>query len=185
MSLMETGLRAGDGGRDAGPATPLPVARILHWTTAALVLLMAVSGIVMTQLGGGPVADLLFGLHKLTGAVALCLIAARLGYRAQTRLRGRWLAHVANHSVHRILYAVSILVPLLGWAGVSDFGARETLFGIVLPKIWPEGLGWDGWLLSAHAWLAFGMMGLVVAHVAVALRDYVMRGAAGDARRGG
>lgn len=81
--------------------------------------------------------------------------------------------------MHRVLYAVAILTPLLGWAGISDFGARETLFGIVLPSIWPEGLGYDGWLFAAHAFAAFGLIALVVLHIALALQDYVMRGEAG------
>lgn len=166
--------------RESSILSHLPVAVIFHWTTAVLVLLMFTSGIVMTQLGGGALADFLSSAHKLTGFCLLVLILARLAYRVQARLRGHWLPQIGNHTVHRVLYASMVLVPLLGWVGISDYGARETLFGIVLPKIWPEGLGYDHWLFSAHVWMAFGLIALVVIHIGVALQDYVMRGQAGQ-----
>jgi cytochrome b561 len=157
----------------------LPAARIFHWVTAVLVTAMFASGIMMTQIGYTPIGNVIFAAHKLTGACLLVLILARLAYRISARLQGRWLPQIGSHAIHRLIYAVCILVPLLGWAGVSDFGARETLFGIVLPKIWPEGAGYDGWLFTAHAWLAFGLISVVVVHIGVALQDYVMRGSAG------
>jgi cytochrome b561 len=166
----------------AAPAalqTPLPVAKIFHWLTAGLVTLMFASGILMTQIGYTPLGNVIFGAHKLSGACVLLLVVARLSFRIMARLRGRWLPQIGNRLVHRLIYATCLLVPLLGWAGVSDFGARETLFGIVLPKIWPEGAGYDGLLLSAHAWLAFGLIAIVVVHIGVALQDYVTRGGAG------
>jgi cytochrome b561 len=166
--------------RESSLLSHLPVAMIFHWTTAVLVVLMFASGIVMTQLGGGALADILSSAHKLTGFCLLVLVLARLTYRVQARLRGHWLPQIGNHKVHRVLYASMVLVPLLGWAGISDYGARETLFGIVLPKIWPEGLGYDHWLFSAHVWMAFALIALVVIHIGVALQDYVMRGQAGQ-----
>jgi cytochrome b561 len=173
--------RSGDVvGRDSAILSHLPVAVIFHWITAVFVMLMFASGIVMTQLGGGPLANFLSSSHKLTGFCLLLLILARLIYRMQARLRGRWLPQIGNHTVHRVMYAALVLVPLLGWAGISDYGARETLFGIVLPKIWPEGLGYDHWLFSGHVWMAFGLIALVVIHIGVALQDYVMRGQAGQ-----
>jgi cytochrome b561 len=175
------GGRSGDlGVRESSSLSHLPVAVIFHWMTAVLVVLMFASGIIMTQLGGGALADFLSSAHKLTGFCLLILILARLAYRIQARLRGHWLPQIGNHTVHRVLYASMVLVPLLGWAGISDYGARETLFGIVLPKIWPEGLGYDHWLFSGHVWMAFGLIALVVIHIGVALQDYVMRGQAGQ-----
>lgn len=179
MSAIEA-TRGGFGADDHGRHHVLPVARVLHWTVAALILFMLASGVAMTQLGGGPVADALFGAHKLTGALVCVLVAARLAYRVIAQARRRWAPQVGGHGVHFALYAAALLTPLLGWAGISDFGARTTIFGITLPPIWPEGLGWDGWLLTAHAWLAFALIGLVVGHIGVALHDYVMRGAAGE-----
>jgi cytochrome b561 len=183
MSVIDVSDASPSGDMDvheSSMASHLPVAAILHWTMAVLVLLMFTSGIIMTQLGGGALANFLAPVHKLTGACLLVLLLARLVYRIQARLRGHWHQQAGNRAIHRALYAALILVPLLGWAGISDFGARETLFGIKLPPIWPEGLGYDNWLFSAHAWMAFGLIALVVIHIGVALQDYVMRGQAGQ-----
>jgi cytochrome b561 len=75
--------------------------------------------------------------------------------------------------LHWVLYAVAVLVPLLGWAGISDFGAREIFPGYSLPAIWPEGAGYDELLLQWHAYLAFGLLALVVLHIGVAMQDYM------------
>ncbi len=156
--------------------------KVLHWISALLLLGLFVSGIVMTQLGSGKLADLIFSSHKLVGVCALGLLVVRIVYRMQARMRRRWPARSGGRLVHRALYAVAILTPLLGWAGISDFGARGTLFGINLPPIWPEGLGYDGWLFRAHAYAAFGLIAIVVLHIAIALQDFIMRGEAGMAR---
>lgn len=163
----------------AAPAPAPSAAKTLHWISAALVLGMFASGVVMTQLGSGSLADTIVSGHKLVGFGVFLLLAARLVYRIQARLRRRWHAQAGGRGVHRALYALALLTPLLGWAGISDFGARETLFGIVLPPIWPEGLGYDAWLFRAHVYAAFGLIALVVLHIGLALQDYVMRGEAG------
>jgi cytochrome b561 len=156
---------------------PLPwLSKALHWTTAILVLAMLVSGVLMKQLGGGPLADTLYTLHKTSGAAILVLVLLRLGYRLVLQARGRWQRGAGRHPVHAVLYAGLILVPLLGWAGVSDFGARGLFLGLSLPAIWPEGAGHADGLFLAHAVLAFAMLGLVVVHIGMALNDYIQRG---------
>jgi cytochrome b561 len=75
--------------------------------------------------------------------------------------------------LHWTLYAVVVLVPLLGWAGISDFGAREIFPGFSLPAIWPEGWGYDEILLEYHAYFAFVLLALVALHIGVAVHDYM------------
>src|SRR5579871_2477236 len=58
-----------------------PVARILHWTTAILVLANIPIGIVMLKLQGGPTQDFLFRLHESIGALLIPIIIYRLIYR--------------------------------------------------------------------------------------------------------
>jgi cytochrome b561 len=122
---------------------------------------------------------MLFSLHKLTGAFTLCVVLLRLVYRlAQRDENGRRRA-----GLHWLLYGVVLCVPLLGWAGVSDFGSREIFAGYALPAIWPEHAGYADLLFSVHAYLAFGLLALVALHIGVAMQDYMMR--AGDEDRGG
>jgi cytochrome b561 len=148
-------------------------AKVLHWITAVLVFCMFASGVIAKQLGGGAVADTLMSLHKLTGALTLSIVVLRLVYRV-TRPMPEWRLQAHRRPVlHWTLYGVVILVPLLGWTGISDFGAREIFPGYWLPPIWPEGAGYDGLLLQYHAYFAFALLALVALHIGVAIQDYM------------
>jgi cytochrome b561 len=133
----------------------------------------------MTPIGGGPVADFLHSSHKLLGLVAIGLLLARLLHRGAAAVGGRWSSHAGTRLVHWLIYGLGIFVGLLGWAGVSDFGARGLFFGLSLPAIWPEGAGHSAWFFPAHAWLAFALIALVLVHVGLAVNDYVTRRAEG------
>jgi cytochrome b561 len=179
---MAAETRSLNGREESGGALPryamrpyrLP-ARVLHWTTAVLVLFLIASGIAMTSLGGGALADLLFSAHKTAGALTLALVLLRILYRLTFPDPGSPRERYRRPMLHSILYCALILMPLLGWAGVSDFGAREILFGLELPTIWPEGAGYADLLLKVHAYLAFGMLALVALHIGVAMQDHLMR----------
>jgi len=162
----------------AGPVRIFPsLSKLLHWLTAALVLAMFATGVMMKQLGDGALANELYTLHKMAGIGLLALVLLRIAYRIGMHLDGRWREGAGSHVVHGVLYAGLIVVPLLGWAGISDYGARAVHFGLTLPPIWPEGAGYAGLLFSAHAWLAFGLIALVAVHIGIALNDYIQRGA--------
>ncbi|HMK78464.1 MAG TPA: cytochrome b/b6 domain-containing protein [Xanthobacteraceae bacterium] len=150
------------------------LAKGFHWITAALVLALVASGVIMKQLSDGAVADTLLALHKLVGALTLSLVLIRLSYRL-VGLEPAGTVSYRRPTVHWVLYGIIILVPLLGWAGVSDFSSREIFFGYSLPQIWPEGSGYGDLMLTVHAYLAFGLLGLVVLHIGNALQDYMMR----------
>jgi cytochrome b561 len=155
---MVTGARDERAVEERGVALPryrirtyrLP-AKVFHWVTAALVLFMITSGVLMKQLGSGPVADLLFGLHKTTGIMTLSVVLLRVVYR--------------------------LLLPDPG-TGSEDY-RRPTLhfmlYGISLPSIWPQGSPWADFLLETHAYLAFGMLALVALHIGIAMQDHMTR----------
>ena len=148
-------------------------AKVFHWLTAILVVFMVSSGVTAKQLGDGSVADVLFSLHKLTGVLTLLTVLMRLAYR-MLRTMPEWKLQPHRRPVlHWVLYAVVILVPLLGWAGISDFGAREIFPGFSLPAIWPESAGYDEFLLQWHAYFAFLLLAFVALHIGVAIQDYM------------
>ncbi|MCV9939943.1 cytochrome b/b6 domain-containing protein [Boseaceae bacterium BT-24-1] len=175
---MSMAISEAETGAAARPALPA-IAQILHWLTAALVLALFASGVMMKQIGEGPAADTLYLCHKTAGALLLGLVLIRIAYRLFAQLTARWRKGVAGRPVHALLYLALLVVPLLGWAGVSAFGARQLLFGLSLPVIWPEEMGYADLLLTSHAWLAFGLIALVVIHIGVALGDYLTREAKG------
>jgi cytochrome b561 len=151
-------------------------AKVLHWLTAGLVLAMIACGVIAKQLGEGLIADNMLNMHKLTGVLTLVIVVARLLYRVFSSVP-QWAAPSRRRPIlHWSLYAVVIAVPLLGWAGISDFGAREAAFGIVLPPIWPEGAGYDEILLRVHAYTAFALLALVAFHIGMAIADTMTAG---------
>jgi cytochrome b561 len=158
-------------------------AKVFHWVTAVLVLFMVASGVTMKQLGTGSVADTLFNVHKTTGVLVLAVVLLRLMYRFVMPDPGSGREDYRRPLLHWILYAALIAMPLLGWAGISDFGSRGILFGLELPSIWPQGAGYVDFLLETHAYLAFGMLALVALHIGIAMQDHMMR--ARDAARQG
>jgi cytochrome b561 len=150
-------------------------AKVLHWLTVALVVFMVSSGVIAKQLGEGEWADTLFTLHKTTGALTLLVVLFRIVYRLARWGRELPVQKDKRPLLHWCLYSVVVLVPLAGWAGVSDFGSRGIAFGYSLPPIWPEGAGFSDLLLQWHAYLAFGLLALVALHIGMAMQDYMTR----------
>jgi cytochrome b561 len=150
-------------------------AKVFHWVTAGLVFFMVASGVTMKQLGEGSIADTLFNIHKTTGVLTLAVVLLRLIYRVAMPDPGADREDYRRPFLHWMLYAALILMPLLGWSGISDFGSRGILFGLELPAIWPEGSGYAEFLLETHAYLAFGMLALVALHVGIAMQDHMTR----------
>jgi cytochrome b561 len=155
-------------------------AKVFHWVTVALVFFMVASGVTATQLGDGPVADALLKLHRLTGALTLALILVRLGYRLMRAMPRPPLQSWTRPLLHGTLYGIIILVPLLGWAGASDFGHTEIPFGLELPPILPAGTGWGDLLVRYHAYVAFALLALVALHIGAAMHDYMLGDAAAE-----
>jgi cytochrome b561 len=149
------------------------IAKVFHWVTVALVFAMVAVGVSATQFNDGPVADILFALHKLTGVATLAIVVLRIGFRlarGAPRPRGQ---SVTRPLLHWTLYGIILLVPLLGWAGVSAGNDRELFFGFSLLPILPEG-DYGSLLLHVHAYLAFTLLALVALHIGLAMQDYLV-----------
>ncbi|MBX3550474.1 MAG: cytochrome b/b6 domain-containing protein [Xanthobacteraceae bacterium] len=150
-------------------------AKIMHWTVAILVLFMVASGISMKQLGSSELTDFVFTLHKTAGAFILLLVVGRFCYRVLFPDRSWKAERYRRPYIHWLLYGLLLAVPLLGWAGVSDFGARDLFFGLSLPAILPQGTGWSDFLFESHAYAAFGMLVVVALHIGMAVQDHMTR----------
>lgn len=174
------------------PSEPKPpsynrLARALHWTMAALVLLMGASGVLMTRelAPEGWLAQLreplpLYDMHKAMGLLVLLLVVVRLANRV---LRGTppsdptlpgWQHRIAEF-VHGWIYLLLVLVPMLGWLGISLYPA-VTLFGVVtVPAIAAPDREMSTGVLLAHAIAAFTLLSLVGLHIAAALHHHFVR----------
>ena len=150
-------------------------AKVFHWLTVALVVVLVSSAVIAKQLNDGYWSDTLFMVHKTTGIITLAVVLMRLAYRIVQWWTTPSLSRPSRTFLHWLLYMTIILIPLLGWAGISDFGSREIFPGFRLPAIWPEHAGYADALFTFHAYLAFGLLALVALHIGVATQDYMMR----------
>lgn len=177
-----------DGG--AAPARYGFTARLLHWVIAAFVVCMIPLGLYMVARGEttnfDAVTGSLYSLHKLLGFLVLWLIVLRVLVRLR---RGAPppvatltpFERMASHAVHAALYLLLLVVPLLGWAGISAYPALNVFELFDLPAILSPDEGLAKRILGLHGLLA-QLLGLLAAlHIAAALRhrfikrDGVMR----------
>ena len=154
--------------------------RLLHWLMAICILAMLFIGVGMVSTIAPDYVALVV-THKTLGVAILALGIIRLGVRAiygapllparlpQIMKLGARLSHFA-------LYALMIVMPLLGWAMLSAGAYPVVVYGNVrLPPIlwqsgWLHALFWD-----AHRWLAFAFFALILFHIAAALFHALIR----------
>src|SRR4051794_25655560 len=122
----------------------IPV-RLLHWLMALLLVLQVPAGIVMSYRGNvlnlwNAVTDFLYSAHKSIGFALLILLLlgglVRLtaGAPPPEPSLAAWQRQVAAAN-HAGLYLLLLVVPMLGWLGVSLFPALE-VFGLAsLPRL--------------------------------------------------
>jgi cytochrome b561 len=169
----------------AGEAVYSPTARRFHWLTVLLVAIMIPLGLYMVWRGKVTNFDALTGrlydLHKLGGFAVLWLVVARLVYRFRNGAPPdeptlEWWQKAASHLTHWGLYALLLAVPLLGWLGVSLYGAR-TIFGLIsLPPLAGQNQDAATTVFLLHFLGALAMAGMIMAHVGAALFHHFVRG---------
>ncbi|PTD16787.1 cytochrome b [Sphingomonas fennica] len=164
------------------------VAIVLHWALAAGIVALIVMGMAMTKLDLPILFKFkVYQLHKSIGITVLLLAVLRLGWRiwhpapalpATMSRNERLLAHAG----HWVLYLLQFAVPLLGWAVVSAavLNIPTLLYGVVP---WPHlpllstianRAQVEPALATTHALMAYGLVLIVVGHVAAALRHHLV-----------
>lgn len=168
------------------PLTYSLTARLLHWLTALFVVSLVVLGLWMTERAGANLWDALtntlYSWHKLIGFTLLFLTALRLIVKLRT-VRPSYPASVSPLAikmaamVHGILYLLLLVVPLLGWAGVTAYPALITVGGYDLPAMpgVPKDQALAKQLFEVHGNLALVLAGLAAAHIAAALGHLVFK----------
>ncbi|MBM3537196.1 MAG: cytochrome b [Alphaproteobacteria bacterium] len=157
------------------------LARVLHWLTAALVLVMLPLGLVIANEAGGRLQGVLYNAHKSIGALILLLVVVRLAYRLTHRPPPLPddippLQRLAAEATHWALYALLILQPLLGWAGTSAYPAPVPFFGLFdLPPLVTADRALSDQLLHWHRMTGLALAGLASLHVAAALYHHFVR----------
>jgi cytochrome b561 len=174
----------------AGSAAPdrettySPGARHFHWWTVALVAIQIPVGLYMVYRGNltnfDALTNTLYSSHKTLGLVILVLVLARLFYRFSHGAPAdeptiEWWQKAASHATHWSLYLLLVLVPIMGWLGISLYGARE-VFGVAsIPPLAAPNQAAAAWALMLHRYLALLVIAAVGAHVGGALFHYFIR----------
>jgi cytochrome b561 len=137
-----------------------PLQRTLHWLMAAMVLI---------------------SVHRPLGIAILILALCRLGVRMWRGVPPlpadlpRWQAFSAIAS-HYLLYALLIVMPLIGWSMLSAGGYPIVLYGpIHLPPIAPHNDALYALLRGAHTLLAYLFFATILPHVGAALFHALIR----------
>jgi cytochrome b561 len=175
-----------------------PLARLLHW-------LMALMVIAMLFIGAGMVASVsqrhewLLNLHKPLGIAILLLVIVRIIVRFNTRTPPLpadlpAVQALAAKLSHYVLYGLMLAMPLIGWAMISAAGDPVMLGSSVrLPSIVAANPETFALLRKAHEYLAYLFFLTILAHLAAALfhgwvrrdevLDSMLRGKSGDSKR--
>jgi len=155
--------------------------RLLHWIIAALVIALVAIGLWMVNRAQADIWDgltnALYSWHKALGFTVFFLMTVRV----IVRLTSNKPAPAASLSptvrrvsegVHLLLYLLLLIVPLLGWAGVSAFPALTIVDGINLPAM--PGIPADQALakqfFEIHSTLAIALAILAGLHIAAAIK---------------
>jgi cytochrome b561 len=171
------------------PAAPLQqrytaVAIALHWAIALMIIGLIAVGWIMTSMPPGPDQFAIIQLHKSFGITVLLLSVARIAWRIMNPPppeppMPKWQS-LSSKAVHILFYVLIITMPLTGWIMASASGDAPTryfdLVDIRLPGIAsldPETReGLEEGFEQVHANLAWVIIGLLVLHVAGAVKHH-------------
>ncbi|MGJ7548939.1 cytochrome b [Pseudomonas alloputida] len=153
-----------------------PLARLVHWLMAILIISMLFIGVSMVG-DLSPRHPLLVELHKATGLALLVLVIVRIGLRLTlphpplpTDLPA--FQRFAAGASHLLLYGLMLAMPLLGWAMLSAGGYPRPL---QLPAIAPHDLQLYAVLRQAHGWAGYLLFATVLVHLGAALMHALVR----------
>ncbi|CAD7340145.1 hypothetical protein FIM10_14070 [Sphingomonadales bacterium 56] len=154
----------------------------LHWSIAAALAFQLSLGWQLSDISPGAGQFAAYQLHKSVGIVILLLTLARVAIRIfhprPDALTDDRLAAFAAKATHRLLYAVMLLGPLSGWALVSTSRLQvpTLLFGTIPWPHLPITRSFNGIAYDAHLLTAYLLAGLIVLHVAGAIRHQFFKG---------
>jgi cytochrome b561 len=149
------------------------VSRILHWLTAALVFAALFVGFVMVNSVGRH--GVLIMVHMTLGALILLVMVVRVINRI-THHPPAWPPTIGAREgkvvglSEKLLYALLLLQPLVGWAMISAAGGPVIILDALrLPRIAPFDVQLYWILRQAHSVIAYTLMAVIAAHISAVL----------------
>lgn len=152
----------------AGPA-------LLHWLTAALILVTVPLGALLGDMPRVQATFKYYSLHKWIGVVVFVLTCVRLFLRwrhppplpASMPLWQQRLSAL----VHALIYTLLLALPLVGWVASTAGGFPIVLFNVLpLPAPVDKTKELSDLLSGVHSVLAWSLVTLLALHLAAVLK---------------
>jgi cytochrome b561 len=155
--------------------------RWLHWSSAIAIVACATAGLLREVLEADQLRTLALEVHRQTGLFVLLALGLRLAARARQQLVDHsadmpaW-QRMAAQAAHLALYLMLFALPVLGIMVSQAHGAPLRFFGLfAVPTLVEADADRADDLTDYHLWAAWGMLFLVLAHVAAALWHHWVR----------
>jgi cytochrome b561 len=151
------------------------ISRLLHWSMAALILVMLALGLRISSMEPGLSNLWLYGLHKTIGLTLLALVVLRIIWHFASPpplpIGPPGPGRMFVRAWHWALYILMIAVPISGWAGSSASGIDTVFAGTftVPPLVAPGERAEFVWFIL-HEIFAKTLLGMVIVHILAALR---------------
>ncbi|MEM6695758.1 MAG: cytochrome b/b6 domain-containing protein [Pseudomonadota bacterium] len=161
------------------------VAKIFHWLTALLILTSIPLGVVANQIAITPetlpLKAQLFTIHKTLGVVTFFVALARILWalsqpKPALLNADKKLESFAAETVHWVLYASLVIVPLSGWihhAATEGFAPIWWPFGQSLPFI-PKSEAVAEFFKECHLVFVKVLIASLILHIGGALKHHVI-----------
>ena len=154
--------------------------RALHWSTAALIVVLFGLGWTMVSLAPSPKKIELYAAHKWLGVLVFTLTLLRLAWRLRhpgpeaSADTPRSLV-VAAKATHGALYGLLIGLPVVGWALSAAAGFPVTAFGFSWSGPIAPGAALAETLKALHKIGGWALLLILGLHVAAALWHHLVR----------
>ena len=164
---------------DAAKAGYAPIAIALHWCVFVLVVAVGWLGLLHDS-WPRPTQAFWINIHVMLGLLMFALVLARIAWRLKHPAPplpadvGEF-SRRASHPAHMLLYALLIVIPILGvvtfvfHGRVFDFGLFQ--LDLHVPRNRAIFHTTEDW----HGYLAYGLFGLAGAHALAALWHHLIR----------
>ena len=146
-----------------------------HWLMALGLAANFALGLTMADMALSPEKLKFFSWHKWAGITLLGLVVLRLPWRLLRRPppllpMPAWQKYAAE-AVHTLMYVLMFGIPLSGWLMSSAAGIQVVYLGMFpLPNLVAKNKVLFDLLKDVHESLNYGLLALVLAHIAGVLK---------------
>jgi cytochrome b561 len=155
------------------------IVRLLHWATAALLLVVFGIGISMTRWVAEDDRIRVYSWHEWAGLTVFALTAIRVWRRTRGSAPAIDLPRferLVRAVVHTAIYLVLIVQPIVGYMMTSAFGFEIVYLGLVpLPRLVAENRDLATRLQAVHETLAITLFLLFLVHLGAIANHHLFR----------